>query len=112
MTFDDIIGLIVSFYLGKLSLKEKEELESWVNQCSSNREEFKRVLRMCHKLQMTFKYESAENMGVRILEECRRRLKSRKQNLLLRLTSYAAAVFVCLGVGYYMIQPVGGINLS
>lgn len=23
MTFDDIIGLIVSFYLGKLSLKEK-----------------------------------------------------------------------------------------
>ena len=107
MTFDDIIGLIVSFYLGKLSLKEKEELESWVNQCSSNREEFKRVLRMCHKLQMTFKYESAENMGVRILEECRRRLKSRKQNLLLRLTSYAAAVFVCLGVGYYMIQYYG-----
>ena len=104
---EHIIDLIVAFFLGQISLEEKKELEDWVVASESNHEMFTRLLRTCQRLYCTEINDEAEQMCKRMREAITTNARFMIKRRLRRIISYAAIVFLVVGMGlFYYLRDI------
>ncbi|WP_018337313.1 FecR family protein [Butyricimonas synergistica] len=104
---DHIVEQIIAFYLERLSEEERGELETWVNESTEHRDIFRKVLRVCHRLQLVMMDEEAKHIRELVLRECCNRSRGKRRRVLHWL-GYAAMLVVMVGGGlvYYWTTRV------
>jgi len=84
---DHIIEQIIAFYVGEISEAEKRELEAWINESEKQKEDFKRILKMCQRLRMSLAEEQVTRMKARVLNKYNKHRRLKKKGRILSVAS-------------------------
>jgi putative anti-sigma factor len=105
---DHIIEQIIAFYVGEISEAEKRELEAWINESEKQKEDFKRILKMCQRLRMSLAEEQVTRMKARVLNKYNKHRRLKNRGRILRVASYAAIFILATGISfiYYLNRDV------
>ena len=97
---ENILELIIAFYLDEISENEKVTLENWVYSSSEHEEYFKQILSICHNLYLTFHEKEVDEVYEKMLQNINQYVKSKKHKLFIHyFTSSVAIVLLFIGVG-------------